>query len=187
MLLSWNFSCELYARVEVVGLVEESCQSHAAVRPLHVNIVNAFAMKMVSGPLTSIAVPRGDPWKCWRWYVVLLICYKYLLICIQNQKIHNSISYLQVSTRNTAAKMFLTALHFASDVSAPIRTPLNQEQENWLTTSANGVIRNRKFYLPLREHGNKKGKTYFLLGLNPSRTFSPSCWHITQTWQKRRI
>ena len=55
------------------------------------------------------------------------------------------------ATRNTAAKMFLTALHFASDVSAPIRTLLNQEQENRLTTSANGVIRNRKFHLPLRE------------------------------------
>ena len=64
------------------------------------------------------------------------------------------------------------------------RTPLHQEQENWLTTSANGVIRNRKFHLPLREHGNKREKTYFLIGLNPSRTFSPSCWYITQTCQK---
>ena len=109
---------------------------------------------------------------------------QYLLICIQNQQIHTSISYPQVATRNTAAKMFLTALPFASDVSAPIRTPLNQEQENWLTTSANGVIRNRKFHLPLREHGNKREKTYFLIGLNSSRTFSPSCWHITKTCQK---
>ena len=107
-----------------------------------------------------------------------------LLICIQNRQIHTSISYPQVATRNTAAKIFLTALHFASDVSALIRTPLNQEQENWLTTSANGVIRNRKFHLPLREHGNKREKTYFLTGLNPSQTFSPSCWHITQTCQK---
>ena len=65
-------------------------------------------------------------------------------------------SYPQVATRNTAAKIFLTALHFASDVSAPIRTPLNQEQENWLTTSANGVIRNRKFHLPLRARQQKR-------------------------------
>ena len=69
-------------------------------------------------------------------------------------------------------KVFLTALHFASDVSAPIRTLLSQEQENSLTTSANGVIRNRKFHLPLRAHGNKREKTYFRIGLNPSRTFS---------------
>ena len=38
--------------------------------------------------------------------------------------------FLDTATRNTAAKIFLTALHFASDVSALIRTPLNQEQEN---------------------------------------------------------
>ena len=31
-----------------------------------------------------------------------------------------------------------------------------------------------------------KRETYFLIGLNPSRTFSPSCWHITQTCQKVR-
>ena len=55
---------------------------------------------------------------------------QYLLIYIQNQQIHTSISYPQVATRNTAAEMFLTALHFTSDVSALIRTPLNQEQEN---------------------------------------------------------
>ena len=29
-----------------------------------------------------------------------------------------------------------------------------------------------------------KERTCFLIGLNPSRTFSPSCWHITQTCQK---
>ena len=42
----------------------------------------------------------------------------------------SSISYSKVATRNTAVNMFLTALYFASDVSAPIRTPLNQEQES---------------------------------------------------------
>ena len=51
-------------------------------------------------------------------------------LIIHNQQIHTSISYPQVATRNTASKMFLTALHFVSDVSAPIRKPLNQEQEN---------------------------------------------------------
>ena len=55
---------------------------------------------------------------------------QYLLISIQNQQMHTSISYPQADTRNTAAKMFHTALHFASNVSAPIRTLLNQEQEN---------------------------------------------------------
>ena len=93
--------------------------------------------------------------------------------------------YTPVSaTRNTATKMFLTALHFASDVSAPIRTPFNQEQENLTDHLCKRVIRNRKFHLPLREHGNKREKTYFLISLNPSWTFSPSCWHITQTCQK---
>ena len=109
---------------------------------------------------------------------------RYLLIYIQNQKIHTSISYPQIATRNTSAKMFLTALHFASDVSAPIRAHLNKEQDNWLNTSANGVIKNRKFHLSLREHGNRREKTYFLIGLNLSRAFSPSCWCITQPYQK---
>ena len=109
---------------------------------------------------------------------------QYLFISIQNQQIHTSISYPQVAIRNTAAKMFLTALHFASNVSAPIRTLLNQKQENWLTTSSNGVIRNRQFHLSLREHYNRTEKTYFLIGLNLSRAFSPSCWRITQTYQK---
>ena len=54
---------------------------------------------------------------------------QYLLISIQNQKIHTCISYPQVATRNTAAKIFLIALHFFSNVSAPIQAPLNQEQE----------------------------------------------------------
>ena len=35
-----------------------------------------------------------------------------------------------LSMRVTAAKIFLTALHLASDVYVPIRTPLNQEEEN---------------------------------------------------------
>ena len=43
------------------------------------------------------------------------------------------------------------------------------------TTSANGVIRNRQFHLPLRGHGNRTEKTYFLIGLNLSRAFFPSC------------
>ena len=47
-----------------------------------------------------------------------------------------------------------------------------------------GVIRNRKFHLPLRQHGNKREKTYFLIGLNLSRAFSPTCRRITQTCQK---
>ena len=27
---------------------------------------------------------------------------------------------------------------------------------------------NRNFHLPLREHGNKRENTYFIIGLNPS-------------------
>ena len=49
--------------------------------------------------------------------------------------------------------MFLTALHFVSNVSVSTRTLLNQE--NWLTTSANGVIRNRQSHLLLTEHDNR--------------------------------
>ena len=53
----------------------------------------------------------------------------YLLISIQNQRIHTSISYPQVATLNTAAKMFLTALHFASNISALIRTLQSRARE----------------------------------------------------------
>ena len=108
---------------------------------------------------------------CFRTPNQVLWAIQYLLICIQNQQIHTSISCPQVASRYTAAKMFLTALHFASNVSAPIRTLLNQEQKNWLTTSANG-----NFHLPMREHGNRREKTNFLIALNLSRAFFPSCW-----------
>ena len=74
----------------------------------------------------------------------------------------DSHQYLLPTSCHPKHCLFLTALHFASNVSAPIQTPLNQEQKNWLTTSANGVIRNRKFHLPWREHDNKREKTYFL-------------------------
>ena len=49
---------------------------------------------------------------------------------IQNQQIHTRISDRQDETRNTTAKIFLTALHFVSSIPAPIQTVLNQEQEN---------------------------------------------------------
>ena len=63
---------------------------------------------------------------------------------------YTPVSLTHVATQIVAAKTLLYAWHFASDVSARIRTLLNQEQENRLTTSANSVIRNRQFYLLLR-------------------------------------
>ena len=97
-----------------------------------------------------------------------------------NQKIHTSISYPHIATRNTAAKMFFTALHFASNVSAQIRTLLNQKQENWL--SANGVIRNRTFHLPLRARQQKREDLLFYWPKSAER--SPLRVDISQTNQK---
>ena len=68
---------------------------------------------------------------------------QYLLISIQNQQIHNHQYLLPISCHpKHCCKNVLTVLHFASNVSVLIRALLNQEQENWLTTSVNGVISN---------------------------------------------